>query len=81
MAIVGAGTVDPTFSGALRQTGHNVWLLYKGRAADGHMWTRQTDTPFGEANFDHEFQYFAVRDLSFRAAFREWQAAGLLAAP
>lgn len=63
----------------LADSGHKVQLFDKGRGPGGRMSVRRTETPMGEAAFDHGAQYFTVRDPGFQARAEAWIRAGLIA--
>lgn len=79
VAIIGAGMAGIACAERLGVGGAAAVLFDKGRRPGGRMSTRRTDTPFGQASFDHGAQYFTVRDEGFRTRVARWQAAGLAA--
>lgn len=79
IGIIGAGMAGLACAERLTKSGHKVLLFDKGRGAGGRMSVRRTETPMGEAAFDHGAQYFTVRDPGFQARAEAWIRAGLIA--
>ncbi|OYU69265.1 MAG: NAD/FAD-dependent oxidoreductase [Alphaproteobacteria bacterium PA2] len=79
IGIIGAGMAGLACAERLAESGHKVLLFDKGRGAGGRMSVRRTETPMGEAAFDHGAQYFTVRDPGFQARAEAWIRAGLIA--
>jgi predicted NAD/FAD-dependent oxidoreductase len=79
IGIIGAGMAGLACAERLKESGHKVQLFDKGRGAGGRMSVRRTETPLGDAAFDHGAQYFTVRDLGFQARAEAWIRAGLIA--
>ncbi len=79
IAIVGAGLAGLACAARLRDAGHGVVLVDKGRGPGGRMSSRRVATAMGEAGFDHGAQYFTVRDPGFRAVVDQWQRDGVAA--
>ena len=74
IAVVGAGLAGLAASGALRDAGHRVVVLDKGRSPGGRMATRRV----GEATFDHGAQFFTARSPEMVACVERWLAVGLV---
>lgn len=79
IGIIGAGMAGLACAERLADSGHKVQLFDKGRGPGGRMSVRRTETPMGEAAFDHGAQYFTVRDPGFQARAEAWIRAGLIA--
>jgi len=83
---IGAGVAGLTAARRLRESGHTVTVLDKGRAPGGRVATRRVlngdaDRPeFAELGFDHGAQYFTVRDPRFARAVEGWHEAGVVRA-
>lgn len=75
VVIVGAGLSGLMAGTALRDAGHQVTLLDKGRSPGGRLATRR----IGDARLDHGAQFFTVRTETFGAFVGRWQEAGLVA--
>ena len=80
IGIVGAGLAGSSAATRLVEAGAVVSLFDKGRGTGGRMATRRTETPLGEAHFDHGAQYFTARDPAFRRQVDAWVRDGLAAA-
>jgi predicted NAD/FAD-dependent oxidoreductase len=80
IAIVGAGLAGLVCAERLTRAGLSVRLLDKGRGAGGRMSTRRTQTPLGEARFDHGASSFTAVDGPFRTCVEDWMRRGLAAA-
>ena len=76
VCVIGAGMAGMACGQALRDAGHAVTLIDKGRGAGGRMATRRLATPLGEVSFDHGAQYFTARDADFRNQVEAWASAG-----
>ncbi len=72
--VVGAGLAGLAAAGALREAGHEVVVVDKGRGPGGRMATRR----IGDATFDHGAQFFTVRTDALVARVARWQAEGLV---
>ena len=79
IAIVGAGLAGLSCGARLRDAGHAVSLFDKGRGPGGRLSHRRSQTPIGEAQFDHGAQYFTARDADFRRAVDAWARDGIAA--
>jgi predicted NAD/FAD-dependent oxidoreductase len=73
VVVVGAGMAGLTAANTLRDTGHSVFVLDKGRGVGGRMATRR----IGNAVFDHGAQFISVRDTRFRAMMNAWLESGV----
>ena len=71
--IIGAGLSGLIAARELKNRGHEVILVDKGKGIGGRMATRRE----GEARFDHGAQFFTVRSEEFQAEVRDWQGAGV----
>jgi len=71
--IVGAGLSGLIAARELKQRGHEVILVDKGKGIGGRMATRRA----GEATFDHGAQFFTVRSEEFQSEVASWQRAGV----
>lgn len=76
VCVIGAGMAGMACGQALRDVGHTVTLIDKGRGAGGRMATRRLATPLGEVSFDHGAQYFTARDADFRNQVQRWASDG-----
>lgn len=74
IAVIGAGMAGAACASALRDAGHDVLVLDKGRSVGGRMAQRRVDGFV----YDHGAQYLSARDPEFVAAVSTWQAAGLV---
>ena len=74
--MIGAGMAGMACGQALRDGGHAVTLIDKGRGAGGRMATRRLATHLGDVTFDHGAQYFTARDADFRDQVDRWAEAG-----
>lgn len=63
VGVIGAGVAGLTLAQRLRQAGHDVLVLDKGRGVGGRASTRCKES----RSFDHGAQYFTIRDPAFRA--------------
>jgi renalase len=68
IAIIGAGVAGLACARRLSETHCSVRLFDKGRSPGGRLATRRSDTPLGEAVFDHGAQYISARDPAFARA-------------
>ncbi|MGA0877687.1 MAG: NAD(P)/FAD-dependent oxidoreductase [Ilumatobacteraceae bacterium] len=79
VVIVGAGLSGLCAATRLRDLGHQVTVLDKGRGVGGRLATRRMDTPDGAvAIIDHGAQFFTVRSDEFRAAVQSWIDDGIV---
>jgi renalase len=76
IAIIGAGMAGASAAHVLREAGHRVTVLDKGRGIGGRMATRRL--PDG-TTFDHGAQYVSIRDPAFAQAAASWAGAGAAA--
>ena len=74
VVVVGAGLAGLAAAGALRDAGHRVTVLDKGRSPGGRLATRR----IGAATVDHGAQFFTVRTHELAALVSGWQAEGLV---
>ncbi len=70
--IIGAGISGLLAARTLREAGHHVLVVDKGRGVGGRMASRR----FGGARFDHGAQFFTCRTPEFGALVESWTAAG-----
>lgn len=79
IVVVGAGISGLCAATRLRDLGHDVTILDKGRGVGGRLATRRIETPDGAtAIVDHGAQFFTVRSDEFGAAVRSWIDAGIV---
>jgi predicted NAD/FAD-dependent oxidoreductase len=71
VVIVGAGLAGLSAARLLRDAGHDVVVLDKGRSPGGRCATRR----IGNATLDHGAQFFTVRSDEFARCVDEWSAA------
>ena len=74
VVIVGAGLAGLSAARLLRDAGHDVVVLDKGRSPGGRCATRR----IGNATLDHGAQFFTVRSAEFARCVDEWSAAGVV---
>lgn len=79
IAIIGAGLAGAACARALRDAGRTCVLFDKGRGPGGRLSTRRTDTPLGEAGFDHGAQFITARGEAFSGFMQEARQAGAAA--
>ena len=72
--IIGAGISGLLAGTILKEAGHDVVVLEKGRGVGGRMATRR----IGKAVCDHGAQFFTVRDPAFKEWVDRWRGAGLV---
>lgn len=72
--IVGAGVTGLVAACALRDAGHDVLVVDKGRSVGGRMATRR----IGAGLADHGAQYFTARSREFEKQIDRWIADGLV---
>jgi predicted NAD/FAD-dependent oxidoreductase len=72
VVVIGAGIAGLSAARALRERGHSVRVLDKGRGVGGRMASRR----IGNARFDHGAQFFTVRSPSFAATVDRARRAG-----
>jgi len=75
IAVIGAGLAGLTACALLKEAGHDVVVLDKGRGLGGRMATRR----LGALSFDHGAQFFTARSPRFRALVGHWTARGVAA--
>ena len=69
VGIVGSGIAGLMCGQLLKEAGHSVFLVDKGRRAGGRMSTRNRE-PW---QWDHGAQYFTVRDQRFTPYINAWK--------
>lgn len=69
--VIGAGVTGLACAAALRDAGHDVLVLDKGRGIGGRMATRRVKLDHGEISFDHGAQYLRSDNPRFRAALTD----------
>lgn len=74
VAVVGGGIAGLAAARVLRQSGVDVVVLDKGRAAGGRAATRRREPH----QFDHGAQFFTVRSPGFAAALQPLQEVGVV---
>lgn len=72
--IIGAGISGLLCATELRQQGHSVRILDKGRGLGGRMATRR----MSGGRLDHGAQFFTVRDFRLQAYADSWLADGVI---
>lgn len=72
--IIGAGISGLMCATALKEAGHSVVIIDKGRGFGGRMATRR----MSGGRLDHGAQYFTVRDSRFQAYVDTWLNAGII---
>lgn len=72
--IIGAGISGLLCATELKQSGHTVQLLEKGRGFGGRMATRR----MAGGRLDHGAQYFTVREAPFQKYVDQWLEAGII---
>ena len=72
--VVGAGLAGLMAARELRNKGHDVVVLDKGRGVGGRLATRR----IGDAVLDHGAQFFTVRTDEFARHVDEWMAEGVV---
>jgi renalase len=72
--VVGAGMSGLMCARNLREAGHDVVVLDKGRGVGGRMATRR----IGDATVDHGAQFFTVRSEAFAREVAEWTTSGVV---
>lgn len=71
--VIGAGLCGLTVAHRLREAGHPVTVIDKGRGPGGRLSTRHE----GALQFDHGAQYFTVSDERFRSHVEAWLERGI----
>ena len=74
VGIVGSGIAGLMCGQLLKEAGHLIFLVDKGRRPGGRMSTRNRD-PW---QWDHGAQYFTVRDQRFAASINAWKENGVV---
>ncbi|MBI1294684.1 FAD-dependent oxidoreductase [bacterium] len=72
--VVGAGVSGLVAACSLREAGHNVLVVDKGRSVGGRMATRRV----GAGLADHGAQYFTARTAAFEQQIDRWIEEGLV---
>jgi predicted NAD/FAD-dependent oxidoreductase len=71
--VVGAGMAGLTAAATLRERGHEVLVIDKGRGVGGRLASRRIDA----ATFDHGAQFITVRHPRFAALMEDWRRQGV----
>ncbi|MGB3711146.1 MAG: FAD-dependent oxidoreductase [Erythrobacter sp.] len=79
ICIIGAGMAGLACATELKEAGHSVCLIDKGRGPGGRMASRRADVAGQVVSFDHGAQYFTARDEGFRKQVDSWNALGVVA--
>ncbi len=74
VVVVGAGLAGLSAARLLRDDGHDVVVLDKGRSPGGRCATRR----IRNATLDHGAQFFTVRSDEFARSVAEWSDAGIV---
>lgn len=74
IGIVGSGIAGLMCAQRLKESGHTVFLVDKGRRSGGRMSTRVK----GSWQWDHGAQYFTVRDQRFASYVDAWKEIGVV---
>lgn len=74
IGVVGSGIAGLMCGQRLKEAGHSVFLVDKGRRSGGRMSTRNKET----WQWDHGAQYFTVRDDRFASYVDTWKKNGVV---
>lgn len=74
IGVVGSGIAGLMCGQRLKEAGHSVFLLDKGRRSGGRMSTRNKES----WQWDHGAQYFTVRDDRFASYVDTWKKNGVV---
>lgn len=74
IGVVGSGIAGLMCGQRLKEAGHTVFLVDKGRRSGGRMSTRNKET----WQWDHGAQYFTVRDDRFASYVDTWKKNGVV---
>jgi renalase len=79
VVVVGAGLSGLVAARALRDDGHDVVVVDKGRSPGGRLATRRITAPDGGvARLDHGAQFFTVRSREMQDLVDDWTSTGLV---
>ena len=74
VVVIGAGLAGLIAAQQLRNSGHDVVVLDKGKSPGGRLATRR----IGDATLDHGAQFFTVREPEFEHHVQQWIQAGVI---
>ena len=74
VVVIGAGLAGLIAAQQLRNSGHDVVVLDKGKSPGGRLATRR----IGDATLDHGAQFFTVREPEFEHHVQQWIQAGIV---
>ena len=74
VVVIGAGLAGLIAAQQLRNSGHDVVVLDKGKSPGGRLATRR----IGDATLDHGAQFFTVREPEFEQQVQQWIQDGIV---